>query len=205
MSKFLTYIAVEDEPSLVLVRKILTSTERFSIVCEFPRTGFGYLKKKMKDFNTLAKSYVVVVVTDIDNKEINPAEFKMKWLDIPKNSGLIFELAIVEIESWILADTESFRTYFSTTNNELSATDEIPDPKRKLTELARESRDRDIREAIIPKSGAKIGPEYNITLVDYIENHWDSSVARNRSSSLDHFLTVIEEFEDPQAVLLCDE
>ncbi len=202
MSQFLTYLAVEDAPSLALVRKVLNNTGRFCIVTEFPMSGFGYLKTKMREFNKLASKNVVVVVTDIDNNAIDPSVFKQDWLNIPQNHGLIFELAIVEIESWIIADKSSFANYFSTSVHQIEETDELTDPKRTLNELARSSRSRNIREAMVPSEGAKIGPEYNITLIDFINNYWDETSARSNSESLEKFLTIIETFEDSSNLLL---
>ncbi len=202
MSKFLTFIAVEDQPSLSIVRKIVEKTDRFEISKEFPTSGFGYLKKNMKAFNKLAQNYVVIVITDIDNKEINPDEFKQKWINIQKNTGLVFELAIVEIESWILADNDSFKEFFHVSTTDTSATDDIPDPKKKLIEVVKKSRSKDIRAAIIPNAGASIGPEYNITLMEYVTRYWDEERARINSDSLDHFLKTLENFEDNTGQLI---
>lgn len=201
MRKYLTYIAVEDQPSLTIVKKLLTEQTKFHIFSNFPMSGCGYLKKNMRKFNELSKQYVVIVVTDTDKAIINPEEFKQRWLNVPPNNGLIFELAIIEIESWILADTSNFSKYFSTPKQDFYFTDEITDPKQKIFNIVKKSKDKEIREAILPLKGASIGPAYNITIADFIRNHWDSSNAIKRSKSLEHFISILNNFSDPSEKL----
>lgn len=202
MSKFSTFIATEDLPSLTLVEKILSEKNRFYITNRFPTSGFGFLKKNMKKFNKLAKHYVVTVITDLDNNKLDPIKFKQKWFSSTYNSGLIFELAIVEIESWILADYTSFSEYFSISLPPIKETDNIDDPKQKLFELVKKSKSKDIRDAILPTKGATIGPEYNITIVDYISKCWDLNRAKKNSSSLKHFNVCLNSFTDSSGNLI---
>ena len=57
--------------------------------------------------------------------------------------------------------------------------------KQLLINIARKSRRREIRDDVVPiNENAKIGPNYNDCLMNYVYNFWDISRAKKQSESL---------------------
>ena len=65
-------------------------------------------------------------------------------------------------------------------------TDSILNPKEILISLARRSKKKRLREALVPAQGAtlSVGDEYNIRLIEFVRNHWDLERAATASPSL---------------------
>jgi hypothetical protein len=64
--------------------------------------------------------------------------------------------------------------------------DGLPDPKRALVNLARQSRRPAIVADIVPRAGlsADVGPAYTARISEYASHHWRPDVARTNSPSL---------------------
>jgi hypothetical protein len=191
-------LVVEDRLSEEVLRKILQSTGRPYQIgrCHCGR-GFGYLKKNILGFNNAAKGMPYFVLTDLDNSECAPEKIR-DWLPIPKNSNLIFRIAIREVESWILADRIRFAKFIGISRTHLpKLSDEIQDPKRLLIELTRKSRKRDIRDEIVPRLGstAKQGPAYNERLCIFVRDYWNPHEAEKNSPSLMRTMRLMESFQ----------
>lgn len=91
------------------------------------------------------------------------------------------------MESWLLADRDSVAAFLGV---RIAAIPREPDrethPKQTLVNLARTSRKRSIRQALVPDgSGALVGPEYTPVIGGFIDDRWDASRARANSPSLD--------------------
>jgi hypothetical protein len=71
--------------------------------------------------------------------------------------------------------------------------DDIIDPKQFLINLARRSRYKELREAIVPRSGssAQQGPDYNGALITYVNDHWDVETAALNSPSLQKMINAL--------------
>ena len=64
---------------------------------------------------------------------------------------LLIRLAVLEIESWILADRRAMARWLGVPERVVSRVPEsLNDPKRELVQLASRSRNRSLREAIAP-------------------------------------------------------
>jgi hypothetical protein len=86
-----------------------------------------------------------------------------------------------------MADRESIADFLAVSPSKISHRMELdPNPKQTLVNIARTSRNRSIREDIVPRqeSGAKVGPLYFARLTDFTENHWRPSEGEKRSESL---------------------
>jgi hypothetical protein len=98
-------LAVEDELSEVVSRKLLKVTRRSYVVgaC-YSQGGFGYLRKKISGFNNAAKGTPFFVLTDLDRGPCASALIG-EWLPspIPKHPNLILRVAVQEVEAWLLA------------------------------------------------------------------------------------------------------
>ena len=100
---------------------------------------------------------------------------------------MCFRVAVREIESWLLADRDNLATFLSVPESEFPPNPEtLDDPKRGMIELAKKSRNRAIREDMLPRpgSGRAIGPAYPSRLIEFATRHWKPEVATNRCESL---------------------
>lgn len=191
-------LAVEDVLSEEMVNVILEqSGRRFAIGECYRPGGFGYLKKTIRGFNNAAKGTPFLVLTDLDNCECPPGLIN-NWLPVPKHNNLIFRVAVREAEAWLLAHRDAFAEFLGISNDLVPIyPDDEQDPKQCLINLARTSRKRRLREAIVPREGttAKIGPDYNGKLIEFLVNHWNAQQASQNSPSLYRAVQSIINFE----------
>ena len=190
-------IVVEDELSEALCYKImLSSSITYHIGATYGKCGYGYIRKKISGFNNAAKGTPFLVLADLEAqcapKQIN------EWLNIPKHHNLLFRIAVREAESWLLADRSGFASFLNI-KKELIPTnpDGINDPKKLLINLAKQSRRRTLRQAIVPISGrtARIGPDYNGQLSYFVSNMWNISEAMENSESLRRTVKALNKFQ----------
>lgn len=191
-------LAVEDALSEAVLKEMLKQTDRpFSIGTCLSRGGYGYLKKITPGLNQAAAGMPYLILTDLDNAEC-PLAIISSWLAQPKHPNLIFRVAIKEVESWLLAHREAFAEFLGITVSLIPANvDEIADPKQLLINLARKSRKRKLREAIVPErnSTAKIGKDYNGQLIDFVQNYWQVESAQVNSRSLQRAMNALINFQ----------
>ncbi|MFM6077048.1 MAG: DUF4276 family protein, partial [Dolichospermum sp.] len=180
-------LAVEDPLIEAVLRTILHQSNRRYIVgnCYF-KHGFGYLKKNIKGFNNAAKGTPYIVLTDLDRAEC-PQELIQEWLPYTKHPNLLFRIAVREVEAWLLADSKNFAKFLGVSQTLIPQNvDEISDPKQTLINIARKSKNRELHEAIVPRSNstAKVGRDYNGRLIYFVNNYWQMEVAKLSSPSL---------------------
>lgn len=198
MSDIPINLAVEDDLSESVLREILKQSNRpFSVGACLKRGGYGYLKKIISGINHAAQGSVYLVLTDLDKNEC-PLSLISAWLPQPKHPNLIFRVAVREVEAWLLAHREAFAHFLGISVDLIpDDVDSIPDPKQALINLARKSKNRQIRDAIIPppKSTAKIGPDYNGQLIQFVNKCWQAEIAKSHSQSLERAVNAIINFE----------
>ncbi|MFC1822656.1 hypothetical protein ACFL9T_08110 [Thermodesulfobacteriota bacterium] len=189
-------LAVEDSLSEVVARKILYQSEKkYCVTNCLGGKGFGYLKTRINAFNKAARIFPFFVLTDQDIG--CPPEKIKSWLNHKQHSNLIFRIAVMEIESWVMADRKAIAEFLSiSVTNFPYRMDEIPDPKQFLLTKAKKSRLRSLKEDIIPSVGstAGIGPNYNARLSGFIRDNWDVYKAIKCSESLDRTFKKLQEF-----------
>ena len=158
--------------------------------------GFGYIKKNINGFNEAAIATPFFILTDLDNGEC-PVKLMNEWLKPERKPNLIFRIAVREVEAWILADVEGFSHFLGISPSYFPANPEmVDDPKRLLIQLAGKSRKRDVREDIVPiNSNAKIGPNYNGRLMEFVFDGWDINRAKSRSVSLSRAFNNLQNFK----------
>lgn len=187
-------LAVEDELSEHMLRSILVQTKRaFLVGPVYGRKGADYLRQKLRGFNLAAKGSAYLVLTDLDTYSCVP-ELIEKWFDCHLNeypqrrhANLVFRVAVTEVESWIMADRERFADFLGISRKLIpEQTDTIRNPKEMLIGLASKSRNRRLREDLVPRPGdqRKIGPDYNGRLGEFIHLSWRADVACWHSASL---------------------
>ena len=187
-------LAVEDDLSEAVLRKILP--DRYVVGDRCMRGGFGYLKKNIRGFNNASKGMPFLVLTDLDMAECAPTLIK-KWLSVPVHHNLLFRVAVREVESWVIADTDRFAKFLGIRRTLVPVNvDAIDDPKKCLINLARKSK-RNLREDIVPTKGstAKQGPDYNGRLIYFVEEFWNPYEAMHNSLSLERTIRAVENFQ----------
>jgi len=177
-------LAVEDALSEAIARKILSqSGQLYEVGVCYNRGGAGYLKKMIKPFNHAAKGIPYFVLTDLDQVECPPVLIA-DWLPNPRHHNLLFRVAVREVEAWVLAHRNAIAKFLSIREELIPQNvDEIIDPKQFLVNLARKSRNRNIRESIVPvpKSTAQVGRDYNGQMVYFVEKYWQLLEAKVHS------------------------
>ncbi|MCU0645677.1 MAG: hypothetical protein MUC94_15645 [bacterium] len=185
-------LAFEDAVHEAVLKKIF-SQFNFSVGKCFSQGGAGYLKTKIQGFNHAARVMPFLVLADLDKIECAPILIK-EWLPFPRHPNLLFRVAVREVESWILAHRNAFSKYLGINKNKIPVrVDDIIDPKQFLINLARRSRYKELREAIVPRSGssAQQGPDYNGALITYVNDHWDVETAALNSPSLQKMINAL--------------
>lgn len=191
-------LAVEDSLSETLARKILRQSDKnYYVINCLGGKGAGYLKNKIKAFNIAAKQLPFLVLTDQDRG--CPPDKINSWLtDDEAHSNLIFRIAVMEIESWVMADRKAIAEFLSVpVKNFPYQMDEIADPKQFLLNMAKKSHSKYLREDMIPTQGstAKTGPDYNARLSNFIRNNWNVHEGIKYSESLRRAFKKLNEFK----------
>ena len=183
-------LAVEDSLSDVVSTKILKHLG-IEILLRIPNTyqGKSYLQKRAAELNrSAAAPPYVLMLTDLDSPQTCVPELIQSWVRAPLNSGFSLRVAVMEIESWIMADRGALAAFLSIPVNRIpSDPDEISQPKEFLVSLARKSRKKSLRDQLVPRIGAvttKVGPEYNNCIGEFVQVHWDLERAAAVSPSL---------------------
>jgi hypothetical protein len=196
--RFPMLLAVEDPLSEAVVRKTLATVYPQSpITLCLGLKGKGYLKTKAENLNKAARGYPVFLLTDLDDPRSCPAGLIRSWLRSPKHPNLLFRVAVMEVESWMMADRQSFAKFLSIPQERIPLdTDLIPRPKEFVVSLARLSRSSRVRDDLVPARGgtSRVGPAYNLRLASYVGRIWNPEAAATASGSLRRTLDRLKEF-----------
>ena len=179
-------LAIEDRLSDAVATKIL---EKFGIEI-VKRIGFqgkSDLERKAPELNRAANGITVFMLTDLDSPGDCPPRLIRSWIRGTLNPKFFFRVAVMEVESWVMADRIGVAAFLSIPSHRIpSSTDDILNPKEFLISLARRSKRKTVREALVPAQGAtlNVGNEYNTLLSEFVQNHWDLERAATASPSL---------------------
>ncbi|MBT8420537.1 MAG: hypothetical protein KJO08_06710 [Gammaproteobacteria bacterium] len=190
-------LAVEDPLSEAMAHKLLRHC------CIVPVTvfmgfGFGHLKKRAREFNKTAKNFPVFLLTDQDSPAHCPPGIIDKWLRCPRNEGFIFRVAVIEIESWVMADRKAFASFIGVNQSKIPENPDILEkPKEFVLNLVRKHGKRNLRDPLLPTRGstAHIGPEYNAVMGEFVYQQWDIQRASGASPSLKRAIFAIQRFK----------
>lgn len=205
------YSYVEDEPSKAVAERMVDhvnaiGTSRLSFREGFPsiKHGFGSIKKMMPSLVQLASDGLSsFVITDLDKGECAPSLVR-NWMGKPRGgivsppSGLVFRVAVREVESWIMADRNAFSGFMQIPlSNFPKRPDELEDPKQRLLSIIRKKGRKKWQRDMLPKGpSASIGPIYNEKLCQFVTQHWQPERARNQSPSLAKALDALRSVTD---------
>ena len=191
-------LVFEDVLSEAVLKKMLKQSQRpFSVGQCLNQRGYGKIKKIISGLNYAAKGMPYLVLTDLDNAEC-PLVILSEWLTQPKHPNLLFRIAVKEVEAWLLAHREAFAQFLGISVDLIPGdADRIPDPKLLLINLAKKSRKRKLREAIVPEpnSTAKIGKDYNGQLIQFVNKSWQVASAQTNSPSLERTMNALINFQ----------
>jgi hypothetical protein len=175
-------------------------TTEFDIGAVYGNRGFGYLKKRVAGFNNASKACPFLLLTDLDRCPCAPALIA-EWLGsgLPHHPNFLFRIAVVEVESWLLADEASLQAFLGIRISKAILQPEVlADPKTTLLELALHAR-RDIRDAIVSKDERNgrlgQGPDYNGVLARFVQVSWNIDNAQRKCPSLKGLLNAIGKLE----------
>ena len=179
-------LAVEDRLSDAVATKILETFD-VKIAERIGYQGKSYLERKTPELNRAASGITVFMLTDLDSPRECPPRLIRSWVKGILNPRFFFRVAVMEVESWIMADRIGCAAFLSIPSHRIpSPTDDILNPKEFLVSLARRSRKKSIREALVPVPGANfsVGIEYNRLLSEFVQEDWNLKRAASASPSL---------------------
>lgn len=183
-------LVVEDSLSEAVLRRILTDA-RIPVGTCYGLQGNNYIKQRVRAFSSAACHGKYFILTDLDSNPC-PTQLKNDWVNgITLGAGLLFRVAVKEVESWLLADKANFSRYLGISNVRIPQNpDSINNPKEFIIELAKHSTKRNMREDIAPAPGSmgKRGKDYNGALIRFVQGVWDYQAAANHSKSLNGVL-----------------
>ena len=136
------------------------------------------------------------MLIDLDTPRECPPGLIRSWIRGALNPRFFFRVAVMEVESWVMADRMEFADFLSIPFHRIpSPTDNILNPKEFLLSLARRSKKKAIREALVPAQGAtlSVGNQYNTLLSEFVQDHWDLERAATASPSLKRTLDRLAE------------
>jgi hypothetical protein len=166
----------------------LTAHCGHSVLQTHGKQGFGYIRSKLAAFNSMAATAPVLVLTDsMDMHEPCPPATLSALLPAPHPS-MRFRLAVREIESWLMADSENLSRFLGVAKKHFPTNPEgVTDPKQTLISLARRSRARTTRALMVPPPGASVseGKGYTSEMMSFVRNHWNIAAAARRAESLE--------------------
>lgn len=146
--------------------------------------GVTKLKKALPRYVGLASICPVLCIADTDGK--CAAELVSGWLPAHTPGRFLLRLAVIEAESWLLADQDAFAEFFGVPATKVPREpDSITDAKRELLLLARRSYRRPIRDEVVSRVDPnKPGSGYSLHLCEFAASRWSPNRAAERSPSL---------------------
>ncbi len=152
----------------------------------YGKRGKNLLRRSVVGYNEAAKFSPWLFLVDLDHDFDCAPLLRKEW--IPEIAPLMaFRVAIREVESWLMADSETLAEFLGVARARIPAdVENLADPKRALVDIASRSRIKKIRDDIVPRpgSGRETGRAYSSRMIQYAETVWRPKVAAEYSSSL---------------------
>lgn len=179
-------LAVEDVLGEAVSTRILAS-QGIAVSQRLGLKGKGYLQHKAQSLNQTARGFAVFMLADQDSPDPCPPQLIRSWIKGPRHPHFFLRIAVMEVESWIMADRQGMANFLSIPLSRIPVdTDVLLHPKEFLVSLARSGSKKRLRAELVPKPGAtsKVGPGYNVRLGEFVRLHWDVERASQTSNSL---------------------
>ncbi len=177
------YLAAEDQLGLAVGRRLIAEAPPLTIYREENGHGFGALKRKTINYQSMGLHMPVLMLTDLDNQPCAPSVIS-EWLGSSPNVGFLFRVCVREVEAWLLADRAAIASLLRIPVARIPKQPEsVSDPKGVLIQLAQKAPTR-LRAALTPIGTATIGPDYNALLVQFVMKEWNPTAAAQVAPSL---------------------
>lgn len=189
------YVTVEGDLDAAVMRRLLSDL-RLPITRLDAEGGRSKIKTRVPKLLEAAQRVRWLVVVDLDDDDCPPT--LMKQWNIPTDAHLIFRVVTRAVESWIMGDRSGLAKFLNVSEDRVPVEPEtLDDPKGSLIAVAKHSRNRDIRDGLVPResSGRKQGPLYTVLLSEFVRTDWNPRAARVASSTLDRCLTRLEKLK----------
>ena len=170
-------VATEGPIDTSVARRICVEVN-LEIAAVHGERGKGRLDRSLGGYNAAARHL---------NTDAGCAPYLRERLLATPSPGMVFRIAVHEVESWLMADQVSFARYFSVSEGLLTRDPEsVRHPKEHLVNVVRRSRSRRMREDVVPRDRgkARIGPGYTSRLIEYVRSAWSPAIASTRNDSL---------------------
>jgi hypothetical protein len=149
------------------------------------KNGKPHLRQRIRGYNKAARHTPWIVLVDLDRDAECAPPLCQDWLPAPA-PRLCFRVAVRAVEAWLMADAETLASHLGVALGRVPRDPEgLSEPKVAMVNLARQSRDRAIREDMVPRpgSGRPVGPAYSSRLIEYVERRWRPEVAAQHADS----------------------
>ncbi len=189
-------LAVEDKLSELVSARVLSSLG-INVSVTLGLKGKSYLEQKARSLNKTAQGFPVFMIADQDSAAPCPPTLINSWVGRNRSPQFLLRIAVMEIESWIMADRRVIADSLSIPLNRVPGNpDLIGQPKEFLVSLARKSRKKQLRDRIVPRPGAtnSVEPEYNISLGRFVQSNWNMTRAISASPSLNRTMNRLQTF-----------
>lgn len=151
----------------------------------YGKAGKDHLRRRIRGYNEASRRSPWLVIVDLDQEDCGPA-LRRSWLS-EVSPSLCFRVAVREVEAWLLADAGAMARFLSVPAGRIpSLPESLADPKGEIVRIARRSRSRAVREAIVPRPESEriVGPEYTSSLSLFARDLWCPDDAALRADSL---------------------
>lgn len=172
-----------------IVRTLLEHTGREAGTI-YVQGGKPKLLAKLAGFNAAARFSPWIVVIDLNGDAECAPDFVSETIPAP-SANMIFRVAVRQAEAWLMADREGLAHYLRVSQALVPKDPEAEvDAKRTMVNVARASRDRRVRQDMVPTPGGgrKTGPNYAGRLIEFATRRWRPDVAAERADSLSRCL-----------------
>jgi hypothetical protein len=182
------YIAVEGPLDEYVLRRVTAYLGVRVLDC-YGKRGKESIKKNLNGYNNAARNNKWLVLVDLNNTAECAPALADEWL--PSPNFMLFNVAVREIEAWLLADPRNFSEFLQVPLQRIPTHPEsVENPKEFIVSLARRSRSKIIKADLVPGKGstARVGPSYNECLKAFVHYNWDINAAASNAPSLDRLI-----------------
>ena len=180
-------IAVEGITDSIVAKRLLKHVG-CTVGREQGSKGKAYLLRRLSDYNASARFEFWFIIVDLDQEAFCASQAIERWL--PKSlheTRLCLRVAVHEIESWLIADVRHLAAFLEVSEARFpSLPDQDAHPKQTLINIARTSRNRHVRQDMVPTQSISraVGPNYVSRIIEFTQNYWHPEEAAIRSESL---------------------
>ncbi len=194
------HLIVEGQLELPVGRKLIGHCGH-SAGMEDPLRGCGNIRRKAYKYAPLVMSGDgVLVLTDFMDSGCAcvPQALIEYRAESVRHRAFLYRFAVPELESWLLADAAGLSNFLRIARSKIpDQPEELSDPKRTLVNLARSSKKRAVREALVPPEGSSgvVGRLYVPMLSEFVESFWNIDAAVQKAPSLARCVSRLRELQ----------